>query len=672
MADATHVPTRPQRAQASLSAVPYMPGLDGMRAIAVVAVMLYHANHEWLPGGFLGVEVFFVISGYLITLLLMAEREKTGGINLLAFWGRRARRLLPALFVALFLVLTYSMMFKASVLGKLRGDLVAALLYVTNWYQIWVGQGYTAASDFVPLRHLWSLAVEEQFYVFWPIIMLLLMRRRGTQRLAMTARWLVGIAVVITLVTAVAYNAGRIGECSVTPDAYWTVRGRCVSKMDALYLSTITRSTGVLLGAAFAMVWRPRAIMRSPLRNRSAVLDIVAVMGLAILGLQFWYLSVASEAGEANAWLFRGGFLVTALATLMMIAAVTHRYAFAGRVLAIRPLLWIGTRSYGLYLFHWPIYQIIREVAGVPLSWREFVGAMAVTVLITELSYRFLEMPIRRREFWAWWDGLRRRGSPGPRQAMAMTVVVCLLLLAVGVIRLGLAELEPNEVEATLAEGAENTTSLEQILGNAGASEGTAGTTAPQEVPTGSTQPPTTGSVPDTVETTTTTSTSTTTTTTTLPSEPVDYLAVGDSVMLGAAGVLTARGYTVDAHVSRQMSDMVPIFQQFGEASLFGDPVVIHLGTNGPFEAETLDALLAPLSSVPNVIMLNVFANRSWSAGNNALLAARDQPGDNIILVDWNTLATQCPGSCFAPDGIHLNATGQEYYADVIGDVTGR
>jgi hypothetical protein len=281
---------------------------------------------------------------------------------------------------------------------------------------------------------------------------------------------------------------------------------------------------------------------------------------------------------------------------------------------------------------------------------------MAVTVVITELSYRLLEMPIRRREFWAWWDGLRRRGNPGPRQAMAMTVVVCLLLLAVGVIRLGLAELQPNEVQATLEAGAENTTSLEELLGNSGASSGTAGTTAPADTPPVTSQPPSTDSVLATIETTTTTSTSTTTTTTTLPSEPVDYLAVGDSVMLGAAGVLTERGYTVDAHVSRQMIDMVPIFEQFGEANLFGDPVVIHLGTNGPFDAETLDALLAPLSNVPNVIMLNVFAN----------------PGDNIILIDWNTLATQCPGSCFAADGIHLNATGQEYYADVIGDVTGR
>ena len=221
----------------------------------------------------------------------------------------------------------------------------------------------------------------------------------------------------------------------------------------------------------------------------------------------------------------------------MVIAAVTHRDALAGRLLGNPPLLWIGTRSYGLYLFHWPIYQIIRSVAGEPLTVAAVRrGDGASRSVITELSYRFVEMPIRRREFGAWWDGLRRRGNPGPRQAMAMTVVVCLLLLAVGVIRLGLAELKPNEVEATLAEGAAEHAVARGLLGGAGASSGTAGTTAPQETATGSTQPATTASVPGTVETTTTTSTSTTTTTTTLPTEPVDYLAVGDSVMLGAAG----------------------------------------------------------------------------------------------------------------------------------------
>ena len=665
MADATLAPTRPRRDAPNLSKVPYLPGLDGMRALAVIAVLVYHANTEWLSGGFLGVEVFFVISGYLITLLLMAERERTGTVRIGAFWMRRARRLLPALFLMLFLLLTYTWIFRSDELGKLRGDMLGGLLYVSNWYQIWVGQGYSSSGDFAPLRHLWSLAVEEQFYLVWPLVMMLLLRRTGTRNVALAARWLVLAALVVTVVTALLYHPGPIGDCAVNPDAYWTVGERCISKGDALYLSTITRSSGILLGAAFAMVWRPMAIMRGPLRNAHRLLDIVAVVGLMLLGLLNWRLHFVTPSG-ADAWLFRGGFLWTALATLMVIAAVTHRRTLTSRVLGNPVLVWIGTRSYGLYLYSWPIYQIIRKVAGNSLTFPQFVGAMVFTVAITEASYRFVETPIRRREVASWWESLRSRRDPVPRQLVAVTTVVSLLLLAFGVLRLGLAELKQNDIAIALEEGAENTTSLEDLIGGGG-EEGAAPVT-----PTATTQPSPVDSIV-TDESTTTTST-TTTTTTTLPKEPVDYLAIGDSVMLGAAGVLKDRGYTVNAEVSRQMIDAVGLMEQLGEADVFGDPVILHLGTNGPITRETLDALLAPLSRVPNVIMLNVRANRPWTAENNRILAERDKPDglDNIILIDWNSLSAECPGDCFAADGIHLTDAGRQYYANVIGDWTGR
>ena len=665
MADATFAPTRPRRDAPNLSKVPYLPGLDGMRALAVIAVLVYHANTEWLSGGFLGVEVFFVISGYLITLLLMAERERTGTVRIGAFWMRRARRLLPALFLMLFLLLTYTWIFRSDELGKLRGDMLGGLLYVSNWYQIWVGQGYSSSGDFAPLRHLWSLAVEEQFYLVWPLVMMLLLRRTGTRNVALAARWLVLAALVVTVVTALLYHPGPIGDCAVNPDAYWTVGERCISKGDALYLSTITRSSGILLGAAFAMVWRPMAIMRGPLRNAHRLLDIIAVVGLLLLGLLNWKLHFVTPSG-ADAWLFRGGFLWTALATLMVIAAVTHRRTLTSRVLGNPVLVWIGTRSYGLYLYSWPIYQIIRKVAGNSLTFPQFVVAMVFTVAITEASYRFVETPIRRREVASWWESLRSRRDPVPRQLVAVTTVVSLLLLAFGVLRLGLAELKQNDIAIALEEGAENTTSLEDLIGGGG-EEGAAPVT-----PTATTQPSPVDSIV-TDESTTTTST-TTTTTTTLPKEPVDYLAIGDSVMLGAAGVLKDRGYTVNAEVSRQMIDAVGLMEQLGEADVFGDPVIIHLGTNGPITRETLDALLAPLSRVPNVIMLNVRANRPWTAENNRILAERDKPDglDNIILIDWNSLSAECPGDCFAADGIHLTDAGRQYYANVIGDWTGR
>jgi peptidoglycan/LPS O-acetylase OafA/YrhL len=185
--------------RAHISRVPYLPGLDGMRALAVVAVMVYHANSTWLPGGFLGVEMFFVISGYLITLLLIAERERDYTVSLGQFWMRRARRLLPALFVMMFLLTVWTALFEREALGQLRGDVLAGTFYVSNWYQVWVGLGYTATGDFAPLRHLWSLAVEEQFYLFWPLVMILLLGRGGTRRIASAALWLFGAALLITV-----------------------------------------------------------------------------------------------------------------------------------------------------------------------------------------------------------------------------------------------------------------------------------------------------------------------------------------------------------------------------------------------------------------------------------------------------------------------------------------
>jgi peptidoglycan/LPS O-acetylase OafA/YrhL len=666
MAEATLDHARPRRYDPQLSAVPYLPGLDGMRALAVVAVMIYHADNEWLHGGFLGVEVFFVISGYLITLLLMAEREQTGRVDLVGFWARRARRLLPALFTMLFLVLSYTMLARADELGKLRGDLIGSLLYVSNWYQIWVGQGYTAVNDFVPLRHLWSLAVEEQFYLVWPIVMMLMLRRGGTRRLAMTARWLIIAALVVTVAMAVLFHGGRAIDCATTPEAYWNVGGRCVDKTDFLYLSTITRSSGLLLGAAFAMVWRPKAIMRGPLRDRSRMLDGAALVGLVVLGLQMWFVTVTGPSG-ADPMLFRGGFLITGIATLTLIGAVTHPYTATTRLLALRPLVWVGTRSYGLYLYHWPIYQIIRKVAGNSLTLPQFVVAMIVTGLVTEASYRIIETPIRKRRFMEDWAELRYRAAPPMFAAARIASVAAVLLLAAGVIRLGLAEVEANEVEESLATGADATTSLDDLLGDAsGGTDGAAG--AEPTTPPATTVPTVPGSTPASSTTSTTT---TTTTTTTLPSGPINYLAIGDSVMLGAADVLSSRGYTVNAEQSRQMVDMVPVMQQLGEAGVFDKVVVIHLGTNGPFDRETLDAFLAPLSNVPNVIMINVRADRAWTASNNAILEERDTGGDNIILIDWANLSNKCPGNCFASDGIHLSADGKKYFADLIGDVTG-
>ncbi len=702
-----------------ISRVPYLPGLDGMRAFAVVAVMVYHANSDWLPGGFLGVEMFFVISGYLITLLLIAERERNYTISLKHFWIRRARRLLPAVFTMMGLVTLWTAVFKPDALGQLRGDVIAGFFYVSNQYQIWVGLGYTAVGDFAPLRHLWSLAVEEQFYLIWPVIMVALLGRAGTRRVADVSRWVFAAAIFVTVLMAVLYYPGPIGEPNVTPDAYWWLGDRPINKIDALYLSTITRSGGLLLGAAFAMVWRPYALMRGPLRTKGRWFDVSAGFGVVLFAWMCWKVYLISPTG-ADSFLFRGGFFITGIVTLMVIAAITHRGAAANRLLGNRFFVYIGTRSYGLYLYHWPVYQIIRDVAGNKLNVREFAMAMVITVIITELSYRFIETPIRTGQFTAMVRRVRQRANPrGRRVLVAATAVVAAISIA-GVTALATAPLEQNEIADALDDGEEFTVDL----GDAPDGSGTVvdpdpavdeeaadddevftpatdavlapavepfPTTAPPttaEAPTASTEttvPPTTAAAAAPASTAAPTTAAPTATQLGVVTDPAaitalavpetdgfhKYIALGDSVMLGAAEELQALGFAVDAVQSRQAVDFLPTMQQLQQNRTYGSAVVVHLGTNGGFSQETLDGMMATLVDVPVVLVLTDKADRGWVAGNNAMIRALPERYPNVTVLAWEVLSQACQGNCFYDDGIHLPPDGQNYYADLIARTLG-
>jgi peptidoglycan/LPS O-acetylase OafA/YrhL len=691
-----------------ISRVPYLPGLDGMRALAVVAVMVYHANSDWLPGGFLGVEMFFVISGYLITLLLISERERTYRISLRHFWMRRARRLLPALFTMMFFVTVWTAIFKEEALGALRGDVIAGFFYISNWYQIWEGLGYTAAGDFAPLRHLWSLAVEEQFYLFWPIVMIFLLGRNGTRQVAAVSRWLFVAAVAITIAVALLYYPGPIAEPDVTPDAYWWLGDRPIAKIDTLYLGTISRLSGILLGSAFAMVWRPLAIVRGPLRSKGRLFDGVALVSIVGFGWLCWNTYLVTPSG-ADPFLFRGGMFLAGLATLAIIAAVTHRGAYANRLLGNPLFRWVGTRSYGLYLYHWPIYQMIRGVAGNKLTFGEFLFALLLTAIVTEVSYRLVETPIRVGRFSVRWRGIYAGARRGPKLAATGALAVAAAGgLFVGAVLLT-APLEQNEIAQALDAGEEFTTDLlavDQIPTASTTTSSTTTTTAspvttvaellvPVLDPVGSVvgeiAPPPTTAPPTTVPPTT--APPTTVPPTTVPPAPVAQLgvvtsleglgplaipptvsgfplvALGDSVMLGAAEELQARGFQVDALQSRQMKSFVPTMQTLRDSGTFGSVVVVHLGTNGGFSQETLDELLATVADVPIVLLLTGKADRNWIADNNAKLRAVPATHSNVTVVDWEVLSASCEGRCFYDDGIHLTQSGQNFYADVISRV---
>jgi peptidoglycan/LPS O-acetylase OafA/YrhL/lysophospholipase L1-like esterase len=644
-------------APSNISRVPFMPGLDGMRALAVVTVMIYHANSDWLKGGFLGVEVFFVISGYLITLLLISEHERDHGVDMKQFWIRRARRLLPALFVMLFALTLWTALFERSTLGKLRGDIVAALGYGSNWYQVYTGQGYSAANDFAPLRHLWSLAVEEQFYLIWPIVMVLLLRV-GSRGIANLSRWLFGTAVAITVIVAILYHQGPIGTNEVTPEAYWHVFGRNIAKADFLYLSTFTRAGGLLLGAAFAMIWRPMAIMRGPMRERTVLLDGFGAAGLAVLGLMMWSVGFVGSEG-ADPLLFRGGFFLSAIATLAVIAAVSHPRTITSKALGIPALVWIGARSYGMYLYHWPIYQLIRNIAGKHMKFHEFVIAIALTLVVTELSYRYIETPIRRGALGAWWKQTRRSRDPGRRKAVLAGAFVGTALAIFGVTSLATAELEQNDVQVAIDAGAEFTC---DVLADPSCSGGTTQDPTSSDPATESAPAPLADPTQTAVDPTTTIET---TTTTTIP-VPIPMLALGDSVMKGAAPPVADLGFTVDAVESRQFKDGVEVAEALKEQGRLGDVVLIHLGTNGTIGAESMQRMMTALADVPRVMILTNDVDKEWTQGNNQLLYDTEATYPNVQLVDWMGLNDACVDDCFASDGLHMNASGADFYANLI------
>lgn len=378
--------------------LPYMPGLDGLRALAVIAVLLYHADLG-ASGGYLGVETFFVLSGFLITALLRAEWEQQGRVNLVDFWLRRARRLLPALFVVLGGVLLLAAVLLPGELAALRADALAALAYVMNWRLVLSQQSYFDAGLRPSLlQHLWSLAVEEQFYLLWPLLFMLAMRwlgRRGTLALALAG------VVASTLAMALLFDPG--------------------ADPSRLYYGTDTRAAGLLLGAALALAWSPAGAAASARRGRA--LD--AAGALALGGLLLAYAGFS----EAHPLLYRGGFLAIALVTTLLIVAATHPAArLLPRLLGVAPLRWVGQRSYGMYLWHWPVFMLTRPGLDVPISgWPLLALRFGLVLLLTELSFRYVEQPVRRGALGRWWRGLRTPPIPAARPtvpALAMAMVL--------------------------------------------------------------------------------------------------------------------------------------------------------------------------------------------------------------------------------------------------------
>ncbi|HET6966729.1 MAG TPA: acyltransferase, partial [Ornithinibacter sp.] len=351
-----------------------LPGLDGLRALAITAVLVFHLDPTWLPGGFLGVDVFFVVSGFLITTLLVRERTTTGTVDLPGFWTRRARRLLPALLVCVPASVLLARLTEGDLLVGVGRQVAGAFTFTSNWLEIAAGSDYFAATSPQLFMNLWSLAVEEQFYLVWPIAVLLLVAlvRRPEARAA-TA---LGIAVVSSVLMAVRLDA---------------------ESPTRVYFGTDTHVMGLMLGAALAFAWAAphRAWTTTPWW--AAHRRHVAVAALATLG------SLLAVASETSALTFRGGILLASVATTALVLVVVERPGRLRAVLEVPLARWLGARSYGVYLWHWPVFLVIGQDLPVAPGSATYaltrLWCVVVTLVVADLSYRLVEMPVRRHGF---------------------------------------------------------------------------------------------------------------------------------------------------------------------------------------------------------------------------------------------------------------------------------
>ena len=633
----------------SLGEMGYLPGLDGLRAVAIIGVLLYHAGIDWMPGGFLGVDVFFVISGFLITSLILEEYDRSGRVNFTKFYLGRARRLLPAVAVMLIAVGLAVLIVYQDALSAFREDALATVFYVNNWWYIFVDQSYFESVGRPPLlKHLWSLSVEEQFYLIWPAFALLLMRSGGrplVRRLALV------LAIASTVWMAVL-----------------SIRNGYPVDADPsrAYFGTDSHSMGLLVGAALATMWRPGRLSTHIPRLAQLIITGIGVASLAaVIG---FYLFV----GEFTPWLYRGGFLALAFFTTALIAAVTHPASFLGPALGTGILRYIGRRSYGIYLWHWPIFMVTRP--GIDVEWSEpvtFVVRIALTLVIAELSYRLVEMPIRRGALGRAWSAIRSGGTLGVRAIVTLIatgiVTVVGAAVAIGLIMNpgnGRDAIPPDVAEAMgIADGGplelaiDDESSDAQDAADAGANVG---------ISTESGTAPSITSSQDTDS-----------------GEPVlsdeeiraangPVSVIGDSVVLGARSAIkdAIPGARVDAKVSRMPGGFTGRVKKLDRRVKLANVVVVHPATNGVINAKILRGILDPLTDYERVVIVNASVPRSWEKQNNKVIAKVTPDYPNVVVADWKS-ASNGRSDYFVSDGVHLTGSGAAAFAEVIREASG-
>ena len=571
--------------------VRHIASIDGLRAIAVTAVVLYHLGISWIPGGFLGVDLFFVISGYVITRLILDSINQSSALDLREFYAARLRRIYPAFIFMVVCTIIFIGVWAPEAIKRFLSDLPYALTGSINWLLVARHQDYFEAIGRPPLlQHTWSLAVELQFYLIWPIILLTVLKYFGKKNIARIALLIAitsGVTLFLVSLQLDQSNAQQVSH---------------------IYFGTDTHSLGLFLGSALAVSWIPQNLSADIEKRAQDVVDAIGVVGLLGLIAAFLFID------ESNASLYRIAFPLAGIFGCLVIISLVHPASRFAPLISSAPFRWVGQRSYGIYIWHWVIFQVTRPSVDLTgQSWALYLARVLLVLALADISLRWVEIPFRQGMVQNWFRGMKYRSAKVKlRQQLSIVISIIAVLAVTSSISVQAINKADQIAQEQIAQPEDEAANQEDLGSTTG------------------------------------------------------LWVTGDSVILGIRSKLESKEHIslINARVGRQAPELLAVMR-VDQGSVPSSPVVFNLGNNNALNEQTVRDIFEVVKNQPQVIVVNTSVPRAWKDANNAIISKVASGYPNVRLVDWDRVSKDRP-ELFAPDGVHLSPTGSDVYVDLV------